>query len=127
MTWVAFKRRIGWGAAFVGAYALVLNLVLSSLLVASVSPAFAADEHVLCVSNGSDRAAQNETGKGRQNSVVHCPVCVGHHVSGALPPSQPTLACGSHVRSPSAIPFEARFVAPLRTYDHQSRGPPFLI
>ncbi|KRQ07502.1 hypothetical protein AOQ71_23295 [Bradyrhizobium manausense] len=115
------------GAAFFAAYALVLNVVLSGLLAASVPPAFAESEHVLCISNGSELAPQNDTGKSRQNSVIHCPLCVGHHVSGALPPPTPALARRSYVKLRTAVAFETRPVARLRSHDHQSRGPPFTI
>ncbi|MBU6458689.1 MAG: hypothetical protein KGQ48_14305 [Bradyrhizobium sp.] len=122
-----FKRQMGRVAAFVAAYALVFNLVLSGLFVAGISPAAAAAGHLLCVNSDDGDAAQSDAGKSGHTATIHCPLCVAHHVTGALPPPQPILVDRSYVRHRSVIAFEARFVARFRSYDHQSRGPPGLI
>lgn len=115
---------MGRAAAFVAAYALVLNVILSSLLVASISPAAAGQ--ILCINSTDADAAHDDAGKSGRGGAIHCPLCIGHHVTGALPP--PELALGA--RLPVAVTtiraFEARFVARFRSYDHQSRGPPAL-
>lgn len=122
-----FKRQVGRVAAFIAAYALVFNVVLSSMLVASISPAAAAADHLFCLSSDDGDAAQSDADKSGHTAAIHCPLCVAHHVTGALPPPQPILVDRSYVQHRSVIAFEARFVARFRSYDHQSRGPPGLI
>ncbi|MFB9267780.1 DUF2946 family protein [Bradyrhizobium erythrophlei] len=120
------KRRVGRVAAFIAAYALVFNVVLTSLLAASISPTLADAGHVLCFSSVSADAAQGDAGKSGQKAAIHCPLCVGHHVTGTLPPPQPVLGDRAYVQLRTVRAFEARFVARYRSYDHQSRGPPVL-
>ncbi|HAQ82024.1 MAG: hypothetical protein CFE30_32660 [Bradyrhizobium sp. PARBB1] len=117
---------MGRAAAFVAAYALVLNVILSSLLVAGISPAAAAAGQILCINSADPGVAHDDAGKSGRGGAIHCPLCIGHHVTGALPP--PAFAFGA--RLPIALTtvraFEVRFVARFRSYDHQSRGPPTL-
>ncbi|MBR1163381.1 DUF2946 family protein [Bradyrhizobium elkanii] len=120
------KQQVGRATAFIAAYALALNIVLTSLLAASISPALADAGHVLCFSSVSGDPAQSDAGKSGQKTAIHCPLCVGHHVTGALSPPQPVLGDRSYVRLRSVLAFEARLVARFRSYDHQSRGPPDL-
>ena len=111
------RQRVGRAAAFVAAYALVLNVILSSLLVAG---------QILCINSADPGVAHDDAGKSGRGGAIHCPLCIGHHVTGALPP--PAFAFGA--RLPIALTtvraFEVRFVARFRSYDHQSRGPPTL-
>ena len=120
------RQRVGRAAAFVAAYALVLNVILSSLLVAGISPAAAAAGQILCINRADPGVAHDDAGKSGRGGAIHCPLCIGHHVTGALPP--PAFAFGA--RLPIALTtvraFEVRFVARFRSYDHQSRGPPTL-
>ena len=118
------RQRVGRAAAFVAAYALVFNVILSSLLVASISPAAAAAGQILCINSADAGVAHDDAGKSGRSGAIHCPLCIGHHFTGALPP--PAFAFGA--RLPVAVTtirsFEARFVARFRSYDHRSRGPP---
>lgn len=120
------RQRVGRAAAFVAAYALVLNVILSSLLVASISPAAAAAGQILCINSTDADAAHDDAGKSGRGGAIHCPLCVGHHVTGALPPRELALGARLSVVVTTIRAFETRFVARFRSYDHQSRGPPAL-
>ncbi|WP_244626133.1 DUF2946 family protein [Bradyrhizobium betae] len=126
MTGIAFKRRIGWGAAFIAAYALVFNVILSSILVASISPLAAAGAHELCISGENADVARTDTDKHSGKTTAHCPLCVGHYVSGALPSPQSTLADRIPLTASAVYSFRQRIVAHARSFDHLSRGPPAL-
>jgi len=126
MTRLAFKRRIGWGAAFIAAYALVFNVILSSILVASVSPTAAA-AHELCISGDNTDAARTDADKTSGKTAVHCPLCAAHHISGALPPPHPTLTGRIPLTASAVYSFRQRIIAYARSFDHLSRGPPALI
>lgn len=123
----ALKRTVGKVAALAAAYALVLNVILSSLLIASISPTAAAAGQILCVNSTSADAARDDAGKGGQGRTIHCPLCVAHHVTGALPPPEISLGRVSVVSVVTVRAFEARLVARVRSHDHQSRAPPALI
>ncbi|MBH5388580.1 DUF2946 family protein [Bradyrhizobium diversitatis] len=128
MTGFAFKRRIGWGTAFIAAYALVLNLILSSILVASISPlAAAAAAHELCVSSGNADAARTDADKHGGKTTAHCPLCVGHYVAGGLPPPAAGLAERIALRAEPVLSFRKRIFARARSFAHLTRGPPRLI
>ncbi|WP_420807590.1 DUF2946 family protein [Bradyrhizobium valentinum] len=113
-------------AAFIAAYALVFNVILSSVLAAGLAPTAAAAAHVLCVNSADADAARNDAGKSGQKIAIHCPLCVGHLITGALPPPQPTLCDRLPVQTCAVFAFVSRFVAHFRSFDHQSRGPPRL-
>lgn len=127
MTRLAFKRRIGWGAALIAAYALVFNVILSSILIASVSPTAAAAAHELCISSDNTDAARTGADKTSGKTAVHCPLCVAHHISGALPPPQPTVTGRIPLTAGAVFSFQQRIVAYARSFDHLSRGPPAVI
>jgi hypothetical protein len=126
MTGHAYRRRIGWGTAFIAVYALVFNVILSSILIASLSPAAAAAAHELCISSDDGNAARSDADKQHGKTTVRCPLCVGHHVSGALPPPQPGLIERLSLAAPAVFAFRQRIVAHARSFDHLSRGPPAL-
>lgn len=127
MTGFAIKRRIGCGAAFIAAYALVFNVILSSILVASISPLAAAAAHALCISSGDGNAARTDADNNRGKTAAHCPLCVGHTVAGALPPPHPALIARVALTARAVHSFRQRIIAHARTCDHLSRGPPALI
>lgn len=124
MTGLVFKRRIGWGAAFIAAYALVFNVILSSILIASISPAAAAAAHELCISSDNGDAARTDADKNSGKSAIHCPLCVGHHVAASLPPPQPALIDRVSLTANVVYSFQQRIIAYAKSFDHLSRGPP---
>lgn len=123
----ALKRQIGWGTAFVAAYALVFNVILSSILIASVSPGAAADAHELCIRDASAGGVPADTDKGGGKLAIHCPLCVGHHVAADLPPPPTTLSERIPLRAEVVHSFRQRVFARVRSFAHLSRGPPALI
>lgn len=122
-----FKRQVGRGAAFIAAYALVLNVILSSMLVASVSPVAAAATHEFCLGSDSGDAIPVDPGKPGGKTTVHCPLCLGHHVSNGLPPPQPALADRVPLTASIVYSFQQRIVAYARSFDHLSRAPPQIV
>jgi len=117
------RRWFGTVASLAAAYALVLNVVLSSLLLASVSPAAYAAGFEICAVNPD----HGDAGQGSGQVAVHCPVCVFSHAPGA--PPQPTLFLTSRIAVTVAPSFsrESAVVARLAATDHQARAPPRLI
>ena len=107
------RQRVGRAAAFVAAYALVLNVILSSLLVAGISPAAAAAGQILCINSADPGVAHDDAGKSGRGGAIHCPLSFAF--GARLPIALTTVRA-----------FEVRFVARFRSYDHQSRGPPTL-
>ncbi|MBV9061429.1 MAG: hypothetical protein JOY77_00675 [Alphaproteobacteria bacterium] len=80
------KRRIGLGAAFIAAYALVFNVVLTSILFAS-SPAMASEAaHELCLAQMGGSSVPADADKNGHKIAIHCPLCASHHVANGTPP-----------------------------------------
>ena len=120
------KRRFGTVASLAAAYALVLNVILSSLLLASVSPAAYAAGFEICANNPDLAAAHEDAGKTTGKPSVHCPVCVAHHAAGA--PSSPAALLASRIAivvARLAAPDDAH-AAHRASADHQARAPPRL-
>jgi hypothetical protein len=116
------RRWFGTVASLAAAYALVLNVVLSSLLLASVSPAAYAAGFEICAVNPD----HGDAGKTSGQAMVHCPVCVFSHAPGA--PPQPTIfhTVRLAITVAPTIAREAAIVARLAATDHQARAPPEL-
>ena len=119
-------RTIGRWAAFVAAYALVFNVMLTSALLAKVSPLKLNALHELCL-NGASAPSDADGGTDDSKPIIRCPLCVSSAVALAdLPPQSPALA----IRIALQAFFEpARHddgIALFATLDHQPRGPPHL-
>ena len=122
------RKRI-WGAvaSFVAAYALVLNIVLSSMVLASMSPVAAAAGLEICANNPDLAAAHDDAGKSTGKAAVHCPICVGsHHGAGALPLSGPSVVLRVATAIPPACLSHDPGIARIATSSHQPRAPPQL-
>jgi len=119
------KRAIAAAAAWVAAYALVLNVILASALLASQSPVQLLTGHEFCLAV-ADSGAATDDGQPAKAVPIRCPLCLGQHVSVTPPPLSPALA----VRIAFGIRYEpprpAPFVAIQPSSDHQPRGPPAL-
>lgn len=125
----ASRKRIGIGVAWLAAYALVLNIILSSVLHAAVlSPLTLAAGHTLCANSAELGAVQDDAGKSDKRASVHCPLCVGNHSTAALPPP-PFPVLIERVASQTALAAASGdvFVALAKFSDNQARGPPGLI
>lgn len=119
-------RSIGRWAAFVAAYALVFNVMLTSALLATVSPSKLNAFHELCL-NGSSAIPDADGNTDPGKPVVRCPLCLSSAVAMAdQPPQTPALA----IRIALRILFEAvvhdHVVVRFAESDHQPRGPPHL-
>jgi hypothetical protein len=126
VTHVSRKRWFGGVASLAAAYALVLNIILSSMLLASISPADAAAGYQICHNNPDLAAAQDDAGKTTGKPTAHCPLCTGSHAPGA-PPAQAIFVA---TRVAIAIVLEPApddtVVAHVITSDHRARAPPHL-
>jgi hypothetical protein len=121
------KRVIGIGSAWIAAYALVLNVILSSVFLAALSStAFAAD-HTVCANSADIGAVRDDMGKSDKKAAIHCPMCIGKHAASALPPP-PDIVFVDRTAVPVslAFAFDAAGLEPKRVSDHQPRGPPSL-
>lgn len=118
-------RRVGRWAACVAAYVLVLNVMLTSALVASISPVQFNALHQLCL-NGVSSGQTTDKGDPAK-PIVKCPLCLSSAATLAdIPPQSPALA----VRIALHVPFEIAehdiVVVRETSIDHQPRGPPHL-
>ena len=119
-------RTIGRWAAFVAAYALVFNVMLTSALLASVSPLKFNTLHELCL-NGASSPSSADGNSDPGKPIVRCPLCLSSVAAMAdQPPQTPALA----IRIALQVFFEPvrhdDGVARFATLDHQPRGPPHL-
>ena len=118
-------KRIGRFAAWTAAYVLVLNVMLTSALLATISPLKFNALHELCL-NGSSVSPSADDGKSDAKPLIRCPLCVSGVAAIDLPPHSPALA----IRIALQVLFEpARHndgVALFAVTDHRPRGPPHL-
>lgn len=123
------KRTIGIGAAWLAAYALVLNVILSSVLhAAALSPLTWAAGHIVCANSADISAVQDDAARGDKRASIHCPICAGNHSAAALPPPPfPVLIERTPSQTKAVAACDEVFVALARFSDYQARGPPSLI
>lgn len=119
-------RSIGRWAAFVAVYALVFNVMLTSALLASISPLKVNALHELCL-NGSSAVPDTDGNSDPAKPIVRCPLCLSSAAAVAdQPPQSPVLA----IRIALRVLFETvqhnDGIALFATSDHQPRGPPLL-
>jgi hypothetical protein len=117
-------RRMGQWAAFVAAYALVFNVMLTSALLAAISPTELNAQHQLCL-NGVSKKAPGEDN--RVAPIVTCPICLSGVAAAAdLPPQSPALAIRLALYLPFETPRHDAVVVGETPRSHKPRGPPFL-
>ena len=125
MTFTSRIKRIGRLAALIAAYALVFNVMLTSALLATISPLKLDAIHELCLNGSSEGPATDDSGNPAK-PIIHCPLCVSGMAMADLPPPSPALA----IRIAFEVFYEPvpsdHFVAQLALNDHQPRGPPHL-
>ncbi|CAN5360311.1 hypothetical protein BH10PSE10_BH10PSE10_26320 [soil metagenome] len=118
-------KRMGRFAAWTAAYALVFNVMLTSALLATVSPLKFNALHELCL-NGSSASPNKDGSNGDAKPVIRCPLCISGVAAVDLPPQSPALA----IRIALEVLFEPTRhddgVALFAATDHQPRGPPHL-
>jgi len=122
------KRGIAVGAAWIAAYALVLNVLLSGLILSTLSPAAFAAGHVLCANSADIGTVRKDAANTDKSAAVHCPICIANHVANALPPPPGTAFFERVATAVSQSPApDAAFVQRALIFGHQARGPPSLI
>lgn len=119
-------RAIGRWAALVAAYALVFNVMLTSALLATISPLKFNALHELCL-NASSALPGTDDGGDPAKPIIRCPLCLSNAVATAdQPPQTPALA----IRIALRVLFEPAPNDPIAVRfaqsDHQPRGPPHL-
>ncbi|MDZ4368140.1 MAG: hypothetical protein U0987_14110 [Afipia sp.] len=119
-------RAIGRWAAFVAAYALVFNVMLTSALLATISPSKLNAFHELCL-NGSSAIPDADGNTDPGKPVVRCPMCLSSAVATAdQPPQTPALAIRIALRVLFEPTSHDHVVVRFAESDHQPRGPPHL-
>lgn len=119
-------RSIGRWAAFIAVYALVFNVVLTSTLLATISPSKASAIHELCLNGGPGVPDADGTGDAGK-PIVRCPLCLSSAVATAdQPPQTPALAIRIALRILFEAPSHDHVVVRFAESDHQPRGPPHL-
>jgi hypothetical protein len=117
-------RAIGIWAAWPAALALLLNALLTSTLLAAVSPLDPFGQAVICHAGGLERAAPGDSSDAIQPSAAHCKLCVP--AIAAAPPPLP-LDIAFHrvaVAERRDPPSEILLKTSLPTASYESRGPP---
>jgi hypothetical protein len=123
---ISRKRWFGAVASLAAAYALVLNVVLSSLLLAAISPADAAAGYQICRNNPDSTVAPDDAGKTTGKPAAHCPLCTGSHAPGTPPVQTVFIATRMAIAiAPTAV-LNDTFIAVPATSDHRARAPPRL-
>ena len=118
-------RSAGRWAAFIAVYALVFNVVLTSTLLATISPTQANAVHELCLNGGP--AVPDADGTDSGKPIVRCPLCLSSAVAMAdQPPQTPALAIRIALRILFEAPSHDHIVVRFGESDHQPRGPPHL-
>jgi hypothetical protein len=100
-------------------------MMLTSALLASISPLQLNALDALCLNSGQTTSDPVEGGTDRAPPLVRCLLCLSPTAS-ALPPEAPAIT----VRVGGSVPIYAAhhemFIARPETSDHQARGPPRL-
>jgi len=117
--------KVGRIAASVAAYALALNVMLTSALLASISPLQFNALHELCFNSAPTQLDAADDGDRTAAPVIHCPLCLSPAAM-ALPPEAPAIATRIVVPAPlRAAPYDIVVAQPASS-NHQARGPPHL-
>ncbi|QLH70900.1 DUF2946 family protein [Rhodopseudomonas palustris] len=111
-------------AAWIAAYALVLNVILASTLLAGQSPVQLVTGHEFCLAAAD--GAPGDSGQPAKAVPIRCPLCLGQHVSATPPPLSPALAIRIAFSIRYEVPPATPFVALRPSPAHQPRGPPAL-
>lgn len=125
MVFTSRIKRFGRFAALAAVYALVFNVMLTSALLATVSPAKLDAIHELCL-NGSPGVPSEDGNSDPGKPIIRCPLCISGVTAIDLPPQPPALAIriALHAEFEPAQP--DAIATPLVSADHQPRGPPHL-
>lgn len=112
-------------AAGIAAYALALNVLLSSALLASISPLQFNALHEACFNSATTQLDATNDGDRTAAPVIHCPLCLSP-AAVALPPEAPAIAVRIVVPAPLRSAPHDIFIVRATSSGHQARGPPHL-
>jgi hypothetical protein len=116
---------VGRFAAWAAAYALVFNVMLTSTLLASITPLKFNALHELCL-NG-DSASPGIEGNGDDSQpIIRCPLCVSGIAAAVLPSPSPALAIRIELHALLEPVRHDQGIQRLAPSSHQPRGPPHL-
>lgn len=117
--------KVGRFAASVAAYALALNVMLTSALLASISPLQFNALHEFCFNSAPAQLDATSDGDRTAAPVIHCPLCLSP-AAVALTPQAPAIA--TRIVVPAPLPSAPHDTVTTRfaSSDHQARGPPRL-
>ncbi|RTL54523.1 MAG: hypothetical protein EKK40_01615 [Bradyrhizobiaceae bacterium] len=120
------QLRIGRLIVLAAAYALVLNVTLTTSLFASISPQNFDPLHVLCLNSApvTDNSADQ---KAPHKPVISCPLCLSHNAFSFIAPSPPTLQTPVAMVKVAELPLSEtkRTIGGLRS--GWARGPPSFV
>lgn len=115
--------RFGAWIAWAAAYALVLNAVLASSLLAATPAAAFGDVAVLCVAHPD--AADDGAADGRvAHTMHHCKLCLPGLAAALPPPAVGGIPVRVAIAEPQYVAFEARLKTYARLASYSSRAPP---
>lgn len=119
------NMRAGRWAAIVAAYALVLNVILTTTLFASQPPQNFDPLHDICLSNAVsiDNAGDRDAS---HKHVISCPLCLSHNALSFIAPSAPVLWIPAPAMKFAELPPSETIRALDRAHDGWPRGPPSL-
>lgn len=116
------KKTVGKWTAFVAVYALVFNVILTSALVAAVSPLELNTRHQLCLNNYT---SDPTTDKSKSSGLgALCPMCLSKTALTDVPPMAPMVTVRVALPTSIGIADHKVFVASTPHSDHSARGPP---
>lgn len=116
--------RCGAWAAWAAAYALVINAVLASSLLAAMPAAAFGNVAVLCVAHPDSAAGTATDGGTTARAVHHCKLCLPGSTVALPPPAAPEASARIAVAQPQHFAFETRLKAYARFDLYHPRGPP---
>lgn len=118
-------KAIGRWVAFVAVYALAFNVILTSTLLASVSPLKVNTAHEFCLNGSSGPSGTDGSTDGKP--IIRCPLCLsGAAATADQPPQTPALAIRIALDLSFEIVRHDDVIARAPPTDHQPRGPPYL-
>ena len=119
------SRRIGGWSALLAAYALVLNALLATSLLAATPAGKSLSGFELCSAVTDTTSEVDHTDSTTKRAAIHCQICLQHATPAALPPPVAiTLVVPiANVAAIAAVVADATAVE-RHVSNHSPRGPP---
>jgi hypothetical protein len=116
--------RVGVWVAWAAAYALVINAVLATSLLAATPAAAFGDVAVLCIAHPDGVAGNGAADGAVARTVHHCKLCLPGLAAALPPPLASDLFVRVAIAQPQHVAFEARLKTFARLASYSSRAPP---